>query len=102
MCRPPPSSTLFPHPPLSGSPGGRRMTAASLPAPLEDARPSLGRLTRVELRKMVDTRAGRWLLAIIALLLVAITVVYAFTGPDEDRKSTRLNSSHANISYAVF
>src|SRR5258707_7599335 len=22
--------------------------------------------------------------------------------PDEDRKSTRLNSSHANISYAVF
>src|SRR3712207_7242383 len=23
-------------------------------------------------------------------------------GPDEDRKSTRLNSSHANISYAVF
>src|SRR3712207_8194490 len=24
------------------------------------------------------------------------------TGPDIDRKSTRLNSSHANISYAVF
>src|SRR3712207_8728767 len=24
------------------------------------------------------------------------------TGPPEDRKSTRLNSSHANISYAVF
>src|SRR3712207_6885709 len=23
-------------------------------------------------------------------------------GPDRDRKSTRLNSSHANISYAVF
>src|SRR3712207_7508207 len=28
-------------------------------------------------------------------------VVVAATG-DEDRKSTRLNSSHANISYAVF
>src|SRR3712207_7023894 len=26
----------------------------------------------------------------------------AETGPGEDRKSTRLNSSHANISYAVF
>src|SRR3712207_7473411 len=25
-----------------------------------------------------------------------------FTAPGEDRKSTRLNSSHANISYAVF
>src|SRR3712207_8819569 len=24
------------------------------------------------------------------------------SGPDPDRKSTRLNSSHANISYAVF
>src|SRR3712207_8800390 len=24
------------------------------------------------------------------------------TGPERDRKSTRLNSSHANISYAVF
>src|SRR3712207_8557524 len=26
----------------------------------------------------------------------------AWPGPDGDRKSTRLNSSHANISYAVF
>src|SRR3712207_8264548 len=25
-----------------------------------------------------------------------------FAAPDRDRKSTRLNSSHANISYAVF
>src|SRR3712207_7255490 len=35
------------------------------------------------------------------------TVVVAVNGdtnlePNEDRKSTRLNSSHANISYAVF
>src|SRR3712207_7860908 len=28
--------------------------------------------------------------------------VVAFEGISEDRKSTRLNSSHANISYAVF
>src|SRR3712207_7432556 len=28
--------------------------------------------------------------------------VYNFATEDEDRKSTRLNSSHANISYAVF
>src|SRR3712207_7533205 len=34
----------------------------------------------------------------------ACTVAYTFTslGPAGDRKSTRLNSSHANISYAVF
>src|SRR5438445_1189287 len=30
-----------------------------------------------------------------------VTVGYRYDGP-EDRKSTRLNSSHANISYAVF
>src|SRR3712207_8437861 len=30
------------------------------------------------------------------------TKVATFTPADEDRKSTRLNSSHANISYAVF
>src|SRR3712207_7632888 len=29
-------------------------------------------------------------------------IYYAETHADEDRKSTRLNSSHANISYAVF
>src|SRR5947209_18636344 len=28
--------------------------------------------------------------------------VYADSGANQDRKSTRLNSSHANISYAVF
>src|SRR3712207_8058523 len=27
---------------------------------------------------------------------------FAYLFPNEDRKSTRLNSSHANISYAVF
>src|SRR5438067_6531897 len=30
------------------------------------------------------------------------TVVRAFLGPITDRKSTRLNSSHVSISYAVF
>src|SRR3712207_8839452 len=32
----------------------------------------------------------------------AATVLRDFVEPDGDRKSTRLNSSHANISYAVF
>jgi ABC-2 type transport system permease protein len=41
-------------------------------------RPSLVRLTRVELRKMVDTRAGFWLLAGIALLTVAMVVGLQF------------------------
>src|SRR3712207_7714284 len=32
----------------------------------------------------------------------SIRVVQSGQGADEDRKSTHLNSSHANISYAVF
>ncbi|QOC93294.1 ABC transporter permease subunit [Micromonospora craniellae] len=42
--------------------------------------PSLTRLTRVELRKLVDTRAGRWLLitiGLVAAVIVALQLVYA-------------------------
>jgi ABC-2 type transport system permease protein len=35
-------------------------------------RPGLARLTRVEVRKLVDTRSGFWLLAVIALGLTAV------------------------------
>jgi ABC-2 type transport system permease protein len=41
-------------------------------------RPSLFRLTGVELRKMVDTRAGFWLLAVIGLLTIAVVVTIPF------------------------
>jgi ABC-type transport system involved in multi-copper enzyme maturation permease subunit len=49
---------------------------ASPPRPDTAAgRPPLARLTLVELRKLVDTRAGAWLLAFIALANVGIVVV---------------------------
>src|SRR3712207_8373030 len=44
-------------------------------------------------------------LAISATVIVVSTVILRYNWYDkleEDRKSTRLNSSHANISYAVF
>src|SRR3712207_7840096 len=41
-------------------------------------------------------------LVAIALSEEGFRVVTANGGEQEDRKSTRLNSSHANISYAVF
>jgi hypothetical protein len=42
-------------------------------------RPSLGRLTRVELRKAVDTRAGFWLqLAVVAATLVVVVLLAVF------------------------
>src|SRR3712207_6878406 len=38
----------------------------------------------------------------VAAMRAGADVVYQATFFDGDRKSTRLNSSHANISYAVF
>ncbi len=49
-------------------------------APGRAKRPSLGRLTAMELRKMTDTRAGAWLLAIVTLIAVGMVVLQLFTG----------------------
>src|SRR3712207_6910543 len=86
MIRRPPRSTLFPYTTLfrsqrgrggrSGLPhGGRRAGAAGLGA----LRPARGRAPCRRFRGADHVGGGR-----------------------PDRKSTRLNSSHANISYAVF
>jgi ABC-2 type transport system permease protein len=54
------------------------MTTLAAPIPTNTgahSRPGLGRLVRVELRKMVDTRAGFWLqIATAAITLVAVIV----------------------------
>src|SRR3712207_7522706 len=91
MIRRPPRSTLFPYTTLFRS---------------LQLRPGL--LDRVQVRRAgrevavtqpgpVEGRADR-------LGLVRGQVVHDHNGirPPLDRKSTRLNSSHANISYAVF
>ena len=59
------------------------LTAVSLEG--RDARPGLGRLTLVELRKMTDTRAGFWLQLAIAALTVFVAVAVAIwgVGPDQ-------------------
>jgi len=49
-------------------------------------KPGILRLTRVEMRKMVDTRSGFWLLMVIAGLSVLFVTLGIFTGNDEDRK----------------
>ncbi len=46
------------------------------------ARLSTSRLTQVELRKSVDTRAGLWLLLSVALLTVAVVVIAVLAGDD--------------------
>ena len=47
-------------------------------------RPGLGRLVAVELRKMVDTRAGFWLQVAMVALTVAVVVVRLLVGDAAD------------------
>jgi ABC-type transport system involved in multi-copper enzyme maturation permease subunit len=49
-----------------------------------DARPGLGRLTRVELRKMVDTRSGFWLQLAVVALTVLVVVITLIAGHEDD------------------
>src|SRR3712207_7283832 len=92
MIRRPPRSTLFPYTTLFRSLGGvdeRRHVEGGELAP-----------ERIELR-VVDLQARA-----VALADVQAEPLAHLSDPDcprlQDRKSTRLNSSHANISYAVF
>src|SRR5437667_1111424 len=77
MIRRPPRSTLFPYTTLFRSTGYYDQRVAQL---------------RERLRQAPDERDARWELG----------RAYAILGQYEDRKSTRLNSSHITISYAVF
>src|SRR2546430_8552192 len=86
MIRRPPRSTLFPYTTLFRSQASH------------ERRPELGGQQR--LRVLVD-RAESVLVAVGALETQA-TRLCATSTPREDRKSTRLNSSHSQISYAVF
>src|SRR3712207_8792137 len=81
MIRRPPRSTLFPYTTLFRSPLAQEIQKLSASAP--DIKHGLTVPEEVE----------------VTSLAVADKVLGT---TEEDRKSTRLNSSHANISYAVF
>src|SRR3712207_8127014 len=95
MIRRPPRSTLFPYTTLFRSELENRMKRAVIMADgklvtaedldLEARSEAALPVNLKSAREMADRRAIRQALA-----------------RTEDRKSTRLNSSHANISYAVF
>lgn len=67
-----------------------------------DDRPGLGRLIRVELRKMHDTRAGFWLLLSAVLLAALAAILTVFTGHDDERNLVNaLNNSTQAINFLV-
>src|SRR3712207_7381356 len=89
MIRRPPRSTLFPYTTLFRSAGARFhhvRPAAVLRSPVDHER----REMTTGAAREDPVRAAR------------IIVVGSANQDYQDRKSTRLNSSHANISYAVF
>src|SRR3712207_7548005 len=92
MIRRPPRSTLFPYTTLfrseDGGPGSVE-AADDLPEPLDDAC-SATLVAECRYQLVED------------LLVGAESPVRLDPAGQRDRKSTRLNSSHANISYAVF
>jgi ABC-2 type transport system permease protein len=66
------------------------MSTLAAPAPLQldisgTARVPLTRLVKIEMRKALDTRAGRWLVIGILGLVVLIEVIYAFAANDAEK-----------------
>src|SRR3712207_8227356 len=98
MIRRPPRSTLFPYTTLFRS--GLRWSVPLEPRDT-DASPA-SRRTLAGLARLHRRQAG--LLPAVRPALQDADVLEAHVLEDlgGDRKSTRLNSSHANISYAVF
>src|SRR5947209_12204868 len=82
MIRPPPTSTLFPYTTLFRSSGRQPFSIEA----------ELHRIDRVFVSESLFQHLAR----------PNIPEIHRSVGPNADRKSTRLNSSHANISYAVF
>ncbi len=58
--------------------------ATAGPALGETKQVPLSRLVQVELRKLVDTRSGRWLLIAIAALTATIVTIYLFAAEPEE------------------
>src|SRR3712207_8592402 len=92
MIRRPPSSTLFPYTTLVRSAASAAGVALLVPACTTDGADGEEPVTAAQ----VDSLAAQ--VAVQRSLVAA----YAAVAAAKDRKSTRLNSSHANISYAVF
>src|SRR3712207_7465007 len=92
MIRRPPRSTLFPYTTLFRSLGARGPVGGDLEQ-RELARDGLRRLQVADLDDVHQ---------LVQLLGHLVDRVHRAVEGERDRKSTRLNSSHANISYAVF
>ena len=74
--------------------------AASGAVTVSDARPGVMHLGRIELRKMVDTRAGFWLPIGIGGIIIATALISALAGPAEEHTLARI--FHNTLQPAAF
>src|SRR3712207_8026840 len=90
MIRRPPRSTLFPYTTLFRSPRSPEQSSSGSRSPW--------------LTPERQAQVRTILLAVVLFFGLVVWVFHSVAAATEraDRKSTRLNSSHANISYAVF
>src|SRR3712207_8877927 len=102
MIRRPPRSTLFPYSTLCRSTSSshhRRSTSGSPDreggARVPGRRAAVAATAVGAIVGVLGIGLGFWWADAVAALLISGSIL-------QDRKSTRLNSSHANISYAVF
>ena len=58
--------------------------------PADERRPGFGRLTRVELRKMLDTRSGLWSVAAVAAVTLITVIITALVKGGHDATLARL------------
>jgi ABC-2 type transport system permease protein len=65
----------------------------AIPSRDADRRPGMGRLTAVELRKMVDTRAGFWLQLVVVALTVVVVGAICIWGKAEDQTLAQMLSA---------
>src|SRR3712207_7548344 len=89
MIRRPPRSTLFPYTTLFRSGCNGRLVDPGSPPVFENITAACFPTSGARVDELMLTNAKGYTSQIASFLL-------------SDRKSTRLNSSHANISYAVF
>src|SRR5258707_12925182 len=102
MVRRPPRSTLFPYTTLFRSLHGRGAADVGIAHAVGAAMRPVDRdaVAQLAAEQLVDRHAQRLALDVQKRVLDRRDRERAF-GHQGDRKSTRLNSSHANISYAV-
>src|SRR5689334_24399937 len=97
MIRRPPRSTLFPYTTLFRSFIFRDGCGPEGAQPPNDWRSTFGGAAWTRVTDG-DGHPGQWYLHLFAPEQPDVN----WTNPEVDRKSTRLNSSHSSISYAVF